>query len=92
MTPQIAKNVFLMTLTIMKSTLSLLEFKLGKQTEDYKYAKKQIMDFTYNGLKKLFKQLQETKIIDKCSCGANLRTGYKSCDLCGGSGFCNKNK
>jgi len=89
---QIAKQIFLMTLTIMKSTLSLLEFKLGKTTEDYIYAKKQVMDSTYNNLKKLFKQLQEENIIEKCSCKANLRKGYKPCDLCGGSGFCNKNK
>ncbi len=89
---QITRLIFEMTRTIMKSTLSLLEFKLGKKTEDYIYAKKQIMDITYNGLKKLFKQLQEVDIIEKCSCGANLRKGYKACDLCGGSGFCNKNK
>lgn len=92
MSLQIAREIFLMTTTIMKSTLSLLEFKLGKKTEDYIYAKKQIMQCTYENLKKLFKQLQEANMIEKCSCGANLRKGYKSCDFCGGSGFCNKNK
>jgi len=87
---QIAREIFLSNLSIMKSTLSLLEFKLGKNSEDYLYAKQQIMDYTYRNLLKLFKQLEEHKIIERCSCGANLKKGYKVCPLCGGSGFCNK--
>lgn len=87
---QIARTVFLMNLDIMKQILDLGKYKLGKNSEDFIYYKKQVMDYTYKGLKKLFKQLEENKIIEKCSCGASLRKGYKSCDLCGGSGFCNR--
>lgn len=89
---QIAKIVFLANLTIMKKVLDLGEFKLGKKTEDFKYYKKEIMDYFYKGLKKLFKQLFDSKIIKKCSCKANLRKGYSNCESCGGSGFCNNDK
>jgi len=87
---QIAKNRFLSTLSIMKKILDLGEFKLGKKSDDYKYFKKQVMDYFYKALKKEFKLLVDEKIIEKCDCKANLRQGYSSCDLCGGSGYKNK--
>jgi len=86
---QIASSIFLNNLETMKATLSLLEFKLGKTTEDYIFAKSQIMDFFYNNLKKLFKKLEENKIIKRCDCKANLRCGFKKCIKCSGSGYCN---
>ena len=75
----------------MKKILDLLEFKLGKKTPDYLYAKKQVMDYFYEGLKGLFSTLEENKIIQPCECKARLRQGYKDC-ICGGSGFKNKVK
>jgi hypothetical protein len=84
---QIAKLIFHNQLYIMKKILDLGEFKLGKKSDDYQYFKKEVMDYTYNGLKKLFKQLFDEKIIVKCSCDANLRHGYTDCDLCGGCGY-----
>ena len=86
---QIAKSIFLNNLQTMKSILSLLEFKLGKKTEDYLYAKQQIMEYTYKNLKKLFKQMEEEKLIERCSKKCNLKKGYSDC-LCGGSGYTNK--
>jgi hypothetical protein len=46
------------------------------------------MDFTYKSLKKLFKSLEEEKIIKKCECKHSLRKGYSDCS-CGGSGYIN---
>ena len=73
----------------MKKILDLASFKFDKRTSEFKYFKSQIMDATYNGLKKLFAKLEQEKIIKKCSCGANVRKGYKKCE-CGGSGYCNE--
>lgn len=86
---QIAKVIFLEQLAIMKKLLDLMAFKLDKRTADYRYIKKEIMDYFYNGLTKLFKQLESENIIERCACKASLRKGYKNCD-CGGSGFRNK--
>jgi len=85
---QIARAIFLGQLAIMKKILDLISFKFDQRTSDYKYMKKQVMDYTYEGLKKLFKQLETEKIIKKCSCGTSLRKGYKNCK-CGGSGYIN---
>ena len=87
---QLAKQIFLSNMQTMKSTLDLIAFKVDKKSEIYTYYKKEIMSYTYRNLLKLFKQLEENKIIEKCLCGANLRKGYKACPSCGGSGFCNK--
>ena len=88
---QIARAIYLGQLAIMKKILDLAEFKFDKRTKEYKYFKSQIMDATYEGLKKLFKKFEEEKIIEKSSCGTNVRKGYRKC-LCGGSGFINIKK
>lgn len=87
---QIAKIIFHTCLAIMKKILDLIAFKYDKKSDDYKYFKKQIMDYFYNGLKDLFKVLSEQKMIEKCHCKANLRQGYKPCEKCGGSGYKNR--
>lgn len=86
---QIARSIYLEQLTVMKKLLDLMAFKMDKRTKDFEYTKSQIMDYTYEGLNKLFKKLEEEKIIEKCSCGTNLRKGYRKCN-CGGSGWINK--
>lgn len=88
---QIARSIYLEQLTIMKKLLDLMAFKMDKRTKDFEYTKSQIMDYTYEGLNKLFKKLEEEKLIEKCSCKTNVRKGYKKC-LCGGSGFVNIEK
>jgi len=85
---QLAREIYLKNLDIMKKTLDLLSFKFDCRTKEFKYFKSQVMDFTYNNLKKLFKHLESNKIIKKCSCGTNVRRGYSSCK-CGGSGYIN---
>ncbi len=85
---QISKEIYLKTLDTMKKTLDLIEFKFDKKSVDFKYFKSQIMENTYENLRKLFKYLEDNKIIEKCSSNHNLRQGWKNCD-CGGSGFVN---
>ena len=84
------KEIFLLNLSIMKENLNLVEFKLGKDTKDFKFCKKEIMNFTYNELKKFFENLVKKGIITKCECKNNLRQGYSSCPKCGGCGFIEK--
>jgi len=85
---QIARTIYLEQLSTMKKILDLASFKFDKRTSEFKYFKSQIMDATFNGLKKLFKKLEQEKIIKKCDCGTNVRKGYRTCK-CGGSGYCN---
>jgi len=88
---QIAKEIFHKNLSIMKQILDLGAYKLGgKKSEDFLYYKKQVMDYTYKGLQKLFKQLVDEKILIKCECSAKLRQGYSDCEFCGGCGYKNK--
>lgn len=89
---QIPRLIFLMNLEIMKKILDLVAFKIGKKSDEYKYMKKEIMDAFYRNLKKLFKQLSDKKIIEKCSCKARLRQGYNKCKDCSGSGYRNISK
>lgn len=86
---QLTKIIFLSALSVMKAELDLFEFKLGKKSDEFKYVKKRVMDFTYKGLKELFKTLSDEKIIVRCPNKCKLRQGYKDCS-CGGSGWTNK--
>lgn len=86
---QIAKDIFLNSLATMKEVLSLAEFKLGRDTEDYRYFKRQTMNAHYNGLIRIFQKLEHEKLIIRCECMARLRQGYSTCEFCGGSGYRN---
>ena len=85
---ELAKLVFLMNLDIMKKILDLGKYKLGKDSEDFIYYKQQVMEYTYNSLKKLFKLMVEEKLIKRCPKKCSLRNGYSKCE-CGGSGYIN---
>ena len=87
---QIAKIIFTLNLEIMKRTLDLGKFKLGKDKEDYKYFKREIMDYFFNNMQKLFQALYSQGILERCQCKAKLRQGYSDCPFCGGSGYKNK--
>ena len=86
---QIAKIIFHSALSIMKKILDLVSFKVGKESEEYKFYKKEIMLYSYSGLKDLFQKLQSDKIIKRCNCKSDLKHGYKECE-CGGSGWVNE--
>ena len=85
---QLAGQIFLMNLSILKKTLDLLEFKYGKESDSFKFMKKQTFDFFYNEMKKLFKKLEEDGLIKKCPNKCNMRQGYQEC-ICKGSGYLN---
>ena len=85
---QISREIFLKSMDTMKKTLDLIEFKFDKRTKEFKYFKSQIMNSTYDNLRKLFKFLEDNKIIEKCPHNHNLRQGFKNCS-CGGSGYIN---
>ena len=87
---QIAKTVFLLSLDIMKKILDLIAFKVNRKSEDYQFYRKEIMNYTYKSLKKLFRQLSDEKVIEKCECKHSLRKGYSDCSKCGGSGYKNR--
>lgn len=87
---QIAREIFVFGLTIMKEILLLAEFKMGKDTEDYKYFKRKIMDVVYENLRNLFKNFESENILQKCSCKTKIRQGYdNSCNKCNGAGYMN---
>jgi len=88
---QIAAIIYLKTMNAMKKTLDLVAFKMDRRTKDFSYAKEEIMNYFYNNLKDLFKELEKEGIIIKCSCGTTLRKGYKKCE-CKGSGYINFKK
>ncbi len=87
---QIAKKIFLMNLSTMKQILDLAQYKLGKESDDFKYFKKQTMQLFYDSLEQLFDSMVQENIIKKCSCKNKIKDGYSECALgCGGSGFIN---
>jgi hypothetical protein len=87
---QIAKPVFEQQLSIMKRILKLGEFKFGKDSEQFKFFKEEVMNSIYEGTKKMFLLLSNDGVLEKCGCGANLRHGWTDCQLCAGSGFKDK--
>ena len=87
---ELAKTIFLNNLSTTKKLLDLLEFKLGKESGEFKYLKKEVFNYAYEGLKKIFKQLESEKIITRCPNKCSLRKGYSDCKYnCGGSGWIN---
>ena len=87
MNTDILKEIFWLCLGIMKSILSLAEFKLGKNSDDYKYFKSEVMNYFYNSLNKFYENLLKKKILERCPCSAKLRRGYSTCKDCGGCGY-----
>ncbi|MBN1467754.1 MAG: hypothetical protein JW924_03430 [Fusobacteriaceae bacterium] len=85
---QVAKLIFHSSLSVMKKILDLEAYRIGKKSDEYNYFRKQVMDNIYQGLQKLFKQLETENIIQRCPKKCNLRQGYNPCD-CGGSGYIN---
>jgi len=83
----IIKELYWENLTIMKKILSLYEYKAGRDSEEYLFFKKEVMEYFYGELNKFYKNLEKQGEVEKCSCKANLRQGYRPCDDCGGSGY-----
>lgn len=88
---QLAKAIYLSHMSAMKNILNLGEFKIGsRDSDEYKYFKKVVMDEIYNAMLDVFTSLQKEGVLEKCSCGTGIRLGYKKeCDLCNGASFKN---
>jgi hypothetical protein len=85
----IAKEIYLSQLNTTKKILDLLEFKEGKDSEKFQFIKKELFDYTYNNLKKIFIKLESEKLIKRCPKGCSIRQGYTQCEFCNGSGYTN---
>ena len=88
---QLAKAFYLRQMAGMKALLNFGEIKFGgRDDSQYKLFKKTVMDEYYLGLADVFDALVESSLLQKCSCGTNIRKGYKeNCVKCNGAGYCN---
>ena len=84
----IAREIYLSHLSTIKRVLDLIEFREGKESEKFKYLKKQLFDYFYTDIKKLFKKLEDEKLIKRCPKKCSIRQGYTTCE-CNGSGYIN---
>jgi hypothetical protein len=86
---QIARQIYLTQLNICKKVLDLLQLKFGKESDDFKYLKKEVFNYFYLDMSKLFKQLEEDGLIKRCPSKCSIRQGYTKCEYCNGSGYTN---
>ena len=87
---QLAKAIYLRNMSGMKEILNMGEFRIGnRESKEYKFFKKVVMDEYYNAMGDLFAKLEEKGILVKCLCGTSIRQGYKPCPKCNGAGYCN---
>lgn len=90
---ELAKAVYLRNMSAMKEILNMGEFRIGdRNSKEYKYFKKIVMDEIYNAMSELFAALEEKGVLNKCTCGTTIRNGYKQCPHCNGAGHCNTDK
>ena len=85
---QLSAEIYMKTLDTMKKILDLGEALFDMRTKQFKFFKSQVMNNTYENLRKLFKYLEDNKILKKCPNKHNLRQGYRNC-ICKGSGYIN---
>ena len=87
---QLAKAIYLRNMAGMKEILNMGEFRIGnRESKEYKFFKKVVMDEFYNAMNELFAKLEEKGVLMKCPCGTTIRQGYKPCARCNGAGHCN---
>jgi hypothetical protein len=87
---QIAKAIYLRNMSGMKEILNMGEFRIGnRESKEYKFFKKVVMDEYYNAMTDLFAKLEAKGVLMKCPCGTSIRQGYKPCQKCNGAGHCN---
>jgi len=83
----ISALIYQESMSSMKKILDLGEFKIAESnTKSFSYFKSQVMDSTYSALETIFNKMESNGILKKCSCGADLRKGWKDCE-CRGSGY-----
>jgi len=83
----ISALIYQESMSAMKKILDLGEFKIAESnTKSFSYFKSQVMDSTYSALESIFSKMESDGVLKKCSCGADLRKGWKDCG-CRGSGY-----
>jgi len=88
---QIARSIYHTMLSVMKFTLDLEEQKYlekGRNDDRYKFFKKQLMAFTYDNARSLFKKLENLELIEPSANEEDVKDGYKPTPS-GGSGYLN---
>jgi len=87
---QLARNIYLTAMSIMKYTLNMEERKYeeGRKDERYRFYKQELMKKTYNELRYLFEKLKSQGFLENVAYDENLKNGYKDTDS-GGSGYIN---
>lgn len=88
----VSESWHIKTLERMKNCLEIYEQiyvdKGGRNNPQYKFLKKHLMNVVYGMERDLFERLCEMGVFLRCSCGSDVKTGYKDdCDLCHGSGY-----
>lgn len=69
-------------INIMKSALSLWEYKLGSNNKDFKIMRETLMDRTNKTIKDMFEKYVQIGLIRQCKCNFD-----KSCSICRGIGY-----
>jgi hypothetical protein len=85
----LACGIYLSFMGTMKEILNFGEFKFKKDTEEFKFFKKQIMLMFYTKFRELFRELKAKGLIVECGCHSDLKNGWNECSLCHGAGFKN---
>lgn len=80
------------SLEIMKRVLRIGEFKFGKESDQYRFFKEEVMNAFYLTIKRVLQTLVMQGILEECECKANLRHGWSNCKFCSGSGYREKVK
>lgn len=94
MSTQLAKIIYLRTMSTMKYTLELEELSYreqGRNDPRYKTFKKHLMSSTYNNLRELFSDLSDLGLIEPTDYDEDVKDGYQDTDS-GGSGYINSKK
>ena len=87
---QLAKAFYLKNMAAMKQILNMGEVKFGsRDSAPYKFFKKVVMDEMYDSMADVFECLDKHGVLEKCTCGATIRQGYKPCPDCNGCGYRN---
>lgn len=88
---QLAKNIYLKMMSVMKYTLDLEEYSYKEKGRDdprFKFFKKQLMEYTYNSMRTLFEDLEDLDLIQQTEIEEDVKDGFKQSPS-GGSGYVN---
>lgn len=72
-------SIYKSYINIMKTALSLWEYKLGSNNKDFKIMREVLMDKTNKIIKDVFEKYIELGLVKRCNCNFD-----KSCAICRG--------